>query len=193
MKCFYSETELNGYRKVGERYSKWMEDHWYSGAKAKFEWTEENVRRLLALNDAIMQKENKLYELFVNVNRDIEKLIVEGHSYYENYDIEATLSYEADDYSTPIADENTMFDVYCCTNFDSCTRLYTSKDRPLEPRDKMLGRDMNWNHDMFRTLPDRSLYICRFLHILAEEGTYTMEDFLYLNPDNFVECIEIRN
>ena len=37
MKCFYSETELNGYRKVGERYSKWMEDHWYSGAKAKFE------------------------------------------------------------------------------------------------------------------------------------------------------------
>ena len=42
-----------------------------------------------------MKKENKLYELFVKVKNDIEKLIADGHSYYENYDIEATLSYEA--------------------------------------------------------------------------------------------------
>ncbi|MBP5602036.1 MAG: hypothetical protein J6X78_04835, partial [Treponema sp.] len=63
MKYSYSETELKCCRKVEERYSKWMEDHWYSGAKAKFEWTEENVRRILTLNDAIIQKENSLYRL----------------------------------------------------------------------------------------------------------------------------------
>ena len=139
------------------------------------------------------KKENKLYELFVKVKTDIEKLIADGHSYYENYDIEATLSYEADDYSTPITDDKTMCDVYCCTNFSACCCLRTSKDRPLDSRDHALARDLNWNHDMFRNFPDRQQYICRFLHVLAEEGTYTMEDLLYLNPDNFVECIEIRN
>lgn len=180
------ECQFKMARRVEVRYNKWR-------AENKFEWTEENTRRILALNDAIMQKENKLYELFANVKRDIEKLIAEGHMYYENYDIEATLSYEAEDYSTPVDDDSTMMDVYCCTNFDICTCLRTSKDQPLEPRDQMLDRDMNWNHDIFRNLPDRSHYICRFLHILAEERTYTMEDLLYLNPDNFVECIEIRN
>ena len=173
-------------KRVEARYRKWKK-------VSKFEWTDENVRRIIALNNALMEKENKLYELFVKVKNDIEKLIADGHSYYENYDIEATLSYEADDYSTPIADDKTMCDVYYCTNFSVCCCLRTSKDRPLETRDQALFRDMNWNHDMFRNFPDRQQYICRFLHVLAEEGTYTMEDLLYLNPENFVECIEIRN
>lgn len=173
-------------KRVEARYDKWSRER-------KFEWTDENVRRIIALNNALMEKENNLYDLFVKVKNDIEKLIADGHSYYENYDIEATLSYEAGDYSTPIADDKTMCDVYCCTNFSTCCCLRTSKDRPLETRDKALFRDMNWNHDMFREFPDRQQYICRFLHVLAEEGTYTMEDLLYLNPDNFVECIEIRN
>ena|GEM_PF-3787989 len=181
---YYKYQEM--VKRIEERYSKWQ-------AENKFEWTEENTRRILALNDAIMQKENKLYELLANVKSDIEKLIAEGHSYYEHYDIGATLSYEAEDYSTPIADEDTMMDVYCCTHFDMCIDLCTSKDRPLEPRDEILGRDMNWNHDKFFTMPDRSHYICRFLHFLTEQRTYTMEDLLYLNPDYFVECIEIRN
>ena len=60
MRYFHSEKELERYRKVGERYSKWMENHWYKGSKEKFEWTDENVRRILALNDAIIEKENNL-------------------------------------------------------------------------------------------------------------------------------------
>lgn len=173
-------------KRVEARYYKWCKEN-------KFEWTDENVRRIVALNNALIEKENKLYELFVKVKNDIENLIAKGHSYYENYDIEATLSYEAGDYSTPIADDKTMCDVYCCTNFSACCCLRTSKDRPLDSRDYVLARDLNWNHDMFRNFPDRQQYICRFLHVLAEEETYTMEDLLYLNPDNFVECIEIRN
>ncbi len=173
-------------RRVKARYNKWRTEN-------KFEWTEENTRRILALNDALMQKENKLYKQIAIAKRDVEKLIAEGYFYYEHYDIKATLSYEAKDHSTPIADKDTMTDVYCCTNFALCTGLYTSTDQPLEPRGKMLGRYMNWNHDMFSTMPDRSHYICRFLHYLTEQRTYTMEDLLYLNPDYFVECIEIRN
>ena len=96
MKFFYSEKELERYRKVGERYSKWMENHWYKGAKEKFEWTDENLRRILALNDAIIQKENNLYRLLSNVKADIENLLASGKTYYQYYDIDACFRFHSE-------------------------------------------------------------------------------------------------
>ncbi len=194
MKYFYSEKELERYRKVGERYSKWMENHWYKGAKEKFEWTDENLRRILALNDAIIQKENNLYRLLSNVKADIENLLASGKDYYKYYDIDAYLSYEAEDYATPTGDEDTMSDVYFVTNFEFCMGLYTSADKPLLSVEEEFDRSTNFNYDgMFKDIPDKKHFISRSLHRLMEEETYTLEDLLWLNPDNFVECIEIRN
>ena len=193
MKYFYSENELERYRKVGERYSKWMENHWYKGAKEKFEWTDENLRRILALNDAIIQKENNLYRLLSNVKADIENLLASGKDYYKYYDIDAYLSYEAEDYATPTGDEDTMSDVYFVTNFEFCMGLYTSADKPLLSVEEEFDRSTNFNYDgMFKDIPDKKHFISRSLHRLMEEETYTLEDLLWLNPDNFVECIEIR-
>ena len=194
MKFLYSESELERYRKVGERYSKWIKDHWTLGAKEKFEWTDENVRRILALNDAIIQKENNLYRLLSNVKADIENLLASGKDYYKYYDIDAYLSYEAEDYATPTGDEDTMSDVYFVTNFEFCMGLYTSADKPLLSVEEEFDRSTNFNYDgMFRDIPDKNHFITRSLHRLMEEETYTLEDLLWLNPDNFVECIEIRN
>ena len=194
MKFLYSESELKRYRKVGERYSKWIKDHWALGAKDKFEWTDENVRRILALNDAIIQKENNLYRLLSNVKADIENLLSSGKDYYKYYDIDAYLSYEAEDYATPTGDEDTMSDVYFVTNFEFCMGLYTSADKALLPVEEEFDRSTNFNYDgMFKDIPDKNHFISRSLHRLMEEETYTLEDLLWLNPDNFVECIEIRN
>ena len=194
MRYFHNEKELERYRKVGERYSKWMEDHWYKGAKEKFEWTDENLRRILALNDAIIEKENNLYRLLSNVKADIENLLASGKDYYKYYDIDAYLSYEAEDYATPTGDEDTMSDVYFVTNFEFCMGLYTSADKPLLSVEEEFDRDINFNYDgVFKDIPDKNHFITRSLHRLMEEETYTLEDLLWLNPDNFVECIEIRN
>ncbi|MDD6487151.1 MAG: hypothetical protein PUF61_09420 [Spirochaetales bacterium] len=194
MKFFYSEKELERYRKVGERYSKWMENHWYKGAKEKFEWTDENLRRILALNDAIIQKENNLYRLLSNVKADIENLLASGKTYYQYYDIDACLSYEADEYATPTGDEDTMSDVYYVTNFEFCMGIHTSADKPLLSVKEEFDRSTNYNcHGVFKDIPDKNHFISRSLHRLMEEETYTLEDLLWLNPDNFVECIEIRN
>ena len=194
MKFLYSESELKRYHKVGERYSKWMKDHWALGAKDKFEWSDENVRRILALNDAIIQKENNLYRLLSNVKADIENLLASGKDYYKYYDIDAYLSYEAEGYATPTGDEDTMSDVYFVTNFEFCMGLYTSADKPLLSVEEEFERSTNFNYDgMFKDIPDKNHFITRSLHRLMEEETYTLEDLLWLNPENFVECIEIRN
>ena len=184
---------LKNQRMVERRYNKWMKEHWWSDAKDKFIWTDENVKRLFALNDAIIEKENSLYKLLSDVKADIESLLAAGKSYYEYYDIEAYLSYEADEYATPSGDENTMFEVYRCTNFQICMGLSTMAGRPLESIEEEFSRELNWNIEFFQDIPDREHYISRSLHWLVEQRTYTMEDLLYLNPDYFVECIQIRN
>ena len=194
MRCFHAESELKRCRKVEERYSKWIKDHWALGAKDKFEWTEENARRIFALNDAIIQKENNLFRLLSNVKADIENLLASGKDYYKYYDIDAYLSYEAENYATPTGDEDTMSDVYFVTNFEFCMGLYTSADKPLLSVEEEFERSTNFNYDgMFKDIPDKKHFITRSLHRLMEEETYTLEDLLWLNPDNFVECIEIRN
>ena len=101
---------------------------------------------------------------------------------------------EAEDYATPTGDEDTMSDVYFVTNFEFCMGLYTSADKPLLSVEEEFDRSTNFNYDgMFRDIPDKNHFITRSLHRLMEEETYTLEDLLWLNPENFVECIEIRN
>ena len=87
-----------------------------------------------------------------------------------------------------------MTDVYLTTNFEFCMGLHTSADKPLRPVEEEFDRSTNYNWDvMFRDFPDKNHLISRSLHRLMQEETYTLEDLLWLNPDNFVECIEIRN
>ena len=181
-------------RKVARRHSRWMDRHWGVDAKDKFTWTEEKMERLFAVNDAIIEKENALYHLLENVKADIDGLLAAGHSYYEAYDIDAYLSYEAEEYATSTGDEETMFAVYAATDFEYCNGMYTAAGRPLGTLEEELSRDTNYNWEWpFRAVPDREHYITRFLCKLLEQGTYTPEDVLYLNPDYFVPCIEIRN
>lgn len=182
-----SKWKLEMEERVEKRWFLWHE-------KNNFTWTNENVQKIFCLNDAIIQKENELYELLANVKNDIETLLSSGKTYYRYYDIDAYLSYEADDYSTPTGDDKTMCDVYCCTTFENCMGFRTSADEPLKTVDEYFMRDTNFNYDYpFRDLPNREHKISRSLYWLIQQDTYTIENLLYLNPKYFVPCIEIRN
>lgn len=183
------EKKMKREKFVEKRYFKW-------NSKNTFEWSEANIAKLLAFNDAIIKKEDELYKLLSNVKEDIDTLLASGKTYYETYDIDAYLSYEADDYSTPTGDDKTMCDVYCCTDFTLCMGLHINAGEALETVEKCFMRDTNWNYEHpFVAFPDqyKKHKITRSLHWLLEQGTYTPEDILYLNPDYFVPCIEIRN
>ena len=183
------EKKMKREKFVEKRYFKW-------NSKNTFEWSEANIAKLLAFNDAIIKKEDELYKLLSNVKEDIDTLLASGKTYYEAYDIDAYLSYEADDYSTPTGDDKTMYDVYCCTDFTLCMGLHINAGETLETVETCFMRDTNWNYEHpFVAFPDqyKKHKITRSLHWLLEQGTYTPEDILYLNPDYFVPCIEIRN
>ena len=184
-------------QKVEKRHSDWVDKHWACGAPDKFQWTQEKMERLFAVNDGIIQKENELYKLLASVKNDLDALIASGHSYYENYSVDAYLDYEPpedSDYETPTGDSDTMRDVCFCTDFDLCNELYASAGEPLGSLEEKLRRDTNYNWTWpFRELPDQDHYITRYLYTLLERGTYTLDDILYLNPEWFTPRFEVRN
>lgn len=186
---YNSERRSEREKLVEKHYALWDSKH-------TFEWSEANIAKLLTFNDAIIKKEDELYKLLSNVKKDIDTLLASGKTYYEAYDIDAYLSYETDDYSTPIDDDETMFAVYCCTDFKLCTGLHINAGESLETVEECFMRDTNFNYEHpFRAFPEqyKKHKITRSLHWLLEQATYTPEDLLYLNPDYFVPCIEIRN
>lgn len=191
---FIEMDNLKRHRKIEKRYSKWLDKHWAVDAKEPFEWTKEKTEKIFTLNDAIIEKENNLYKLLADVKSDVDHLLTNGHTYYKKYDIDAFLSYEAEDFSTPTGDDKTMYEVYAATDFYLCNGLHTNAGEPLETLEKELKRDENYNWVWaFRDIPDREHYITRFLYKLVDQGTYTLDDLLYLNPEYFVPCIELRN
>ena len=194
MNIYMEKEKIKKLRKIEKRYNTWIEKNWTVGSKEPFEWTNEKIDKLFFLNDSIIKKENELYKLLSDVKSDIDKLLASGHTYYEKYDIDAYLSYEAEDFATQTGDENTMYEVYAATDFLICNTLHTNAGKPLDSLEKALNRDDNYNWVWaFRDIPDREHYITRFLYKLVDQGTYTLDDILYLNPEYFVPCIDLRN
>ena len=88
------ERELKQYRTVDRRFDQWLKTR-----RSNFSWTEENVRRFFAVNDVIIEKENALYRTLSQVKADLDQLLANGKSYYKYYDIDAYLSYEAEEFA----------------------------------------------------------------------------------------------
>lgn len=153
----------------------------------EFEWTDENTQKIFALNDFIMQKECELYDNAVKIKNDLENHIKNGDTYYKTYDFEINLIYEPDDEEcSPVADNKTIWDLYYSTNFDFLEHFFANEGDKTESFEKVFSRDENYNGiEHFFSCPDKSHYICRYLHCLLELDTYTFHDLLYMKLENF--------
>lgn len=152
----------------------------------KFKWTDENTQKIFALNDFIMQKERELYDTALKMRNDVENHIKNGDEYYKTYDLEISLTYDPDDEeTTPFADNNTIFDLAAFTDFEK--HCFANEGDPIRAFEDMFNRDENYNgYDGFRECPDKSHYICRYMHDLIDyHETYTLLDLLYMKTENF--------
>ena len=114
VKRFDYDSKIKMEKQVTERYLRW-------NSKNTFEWSEVKSSKPLALNDTLIKKEDELYKILSNVKEDMDTLLSSDKKYYEVCDIDAFLSYEADEYATPTGDEETVFDVYSCGEINTPT------------------------------------------------------------------------
>lgn len=155
---------------------------------SEFEWTDENTQKIFALNDFIMQKERELYDNAVKIRNDLENHIKNDDTYYKGYDFEIRFSYEPNDAEcSPIADKETIWDLYYSTNNLFTEHFFANEGDEIQPFEEMFFRDENYNgYDCFTDCPDKSHYICSYLlKLIDNNATYTLQDLLYMEPENF--------
>lgn len=133
---------------------------------AKFQWSPENVQKLLALNDKLFALMNELYDVEVKMARDLDGLIAQGKDYYKKYDIDGKLSYEGElpnmDWVLQDAISNKI--VWEISNADPSSRQ------------RKLMSDLNWNVGIFDRPEFKNHYICYMMHALFHDGYFALED-----------------
>lgn len=177
------ENILKRDKKILARYHKLM---------SEFKWTDENMQKIFALNDFIMQKERELYDNAVKIRNDLENHVKNG--YYKTYDFEINIIYEPDhEECSPIADEETFWDLYYSTDHSYTEHILPSGDE-IQPFEEMFSRNKNYNgYDCFQNCPDKSHYLCEYLPLLIDKNaSYTLQDLLYMKPKHFCTVYSIH-
>lgn len=61
----------------------------------EFVWTEENLGKLIALDQHIRKLEYEMYQKFVEIKKNLDGLIAQGFSFYKDYQVTCKIDYDA--------------------------------------------------------------------------------------------------
>ena len=61
----------------------------------KFVWTDENLDKLIRLDQHIRKLEYEMYQKFVEIKRNLDGLIAQGFDVYKNYQVTGEIRYDA--------------------------------------------------------------------------------------------------
>ncbi len=161
-----------------------------------FEWSERNVAHLKKLFAAVNELQNTMYDEVVQMKKDFDELANAGVEIYKNYDIEAHIHLKRG-LKLPFADDYLLSFMEYFSEFDfNMTGVQANSNWEMKSREKQLHLDLNWNieiFDYFRKNDDKSPYIPYFFHTVWQDGDiYSLEDLLYIEPEDFVICKEVN-
>lgn len=158
----------------------------------EFNWSSENVQKILTLNKALWKKTNELKKnLTLLRNRFLE--LSKTDELFSDFYINAEIEYQNKNNSTEIADEillqelkrNTFFGIYslhCCNDFEIIDEIHEDKN-------------FNWNFEVFKnhlTDKQKKIPFHYFMHgIFIDGNTYSFEDLVRMKPSDLVGVVEI--
>ena len=60
----------------------------------KFVWTEENIDKLIRLDQRIRELEYEMYQKFIEIKQNLDDLIAQGFSFYKDYQVTGEIRYD---------------------------------------------------------------------------------------------------
>lgn len=161
-----------------------------------FEWSEKNVVHLKKLFAAVNALQNTMYDEVVQMKKDFDELANAGVEIYRNYDIEAHIHLKRG-LKLPFADDYLLSFMEYFSEFDfNMTGVHASSDYEMRSKEDQLNMELNWNieiFDYFRKKDDKDPYIPYIFHIVWQDSDiYSLEDLLYMEPEDFVICKEVN-
>lgn len=139
----------------------------------EFEWNEENISKLLKLNEVLTRLMAKARKQQKAIKCDINKLLASGKKYYKECTVNTYIYYN---YS--IDEEKTIGGEYC-NNMNEQLKILCTDFFP-EDLD-----EQNWNIKSFRHAALKGQNICYVMHIIFDHACLPLRYGLLLQPERF--------
>lgn len=164
-----------------------------------FVWTPENKRKIVELNNGLLERYREAYDELVRLSAEYEERFRSGDKNYQDYTIDVEFWYNAPESQNE--EENDLWENLCEETLEWGPPLLarsSARDRGLGIRpfeDAMLIDDKSWNEYPFNTAELDDTYIYHFMHaIFNHNHTYSLQDAVQMKAENFswqlVICIE---
>ncbi len=148
-----------------------------------FVWTEENVRRLLELNDTLAKLMDEARKKHDEVERDIKFLCASGKTNYINSDIETYIYYDF-----YVDEENTLGNELVDFAYE---KLKTSwNTRPDMDKDPL--NEWSWNIDELCQPSFNDHRICYLMYVFFSKCCMPFQYGLLLDPKRFIVQTEVH-
>ena len=147
-----------------------------------FEWTPENVGKIIELNDDLYVFLRKVYDEMLKLKSDFDARIAFGDETYENYTITTRFWYEAPDCSRP--DENLMW--FQLKNYTDWEPEFRCGPEEVTPFEKAMFDEIAWTKPPFDVPELEGVHIHYFLYaLLNNNDTYCLHDLLRMKAEDF--------
>lgn len=161
---------------------------------SKFEWSEENIKKILAINAIVWKKFNQAEEnlkRLASVFRELSKT----DSFFEPYGIEAEIRYQGKK-PTDIASIE-MQKLLCQYTPDFGTYLGINENIPeVEMGNVNKNEDLNWNFEVYAdhfNEDQKKIRFNYFMHRVFIDGpTFSLEDLVRMEEEGFYTRYEIN-
>lgn len=156
-----------------------------------FEWTPENTQKIISVIKGIDKKVNEMYDAVAKTKAFLDSNAIPNNRIKNDYDIEANMTYEYEG-ALSTADEQMVEQLYDATAWESVPGVYANNDK-LKSREEALYLGLNWDIELFDRPELEHIKIPYYVHVLfVDSFSYTLNDMLYMNPDDFKIGIKIH-
>jgi len=162
--------------------------HWM---KSHFEWTPENIQKIASKIQAIDRRLNQMYDAVEKAMKFLQSDAIPNNRIKNEFSIKANMIYENWEKPLPSADEKMLARLYDATNWSIMPTVHANEDGMLSREDQLyLGT--NWDIELFDRPEFEHIKIPYYVHVLfVDTYTYTLNDMLHMNPEDFIIDLKI--
>ncbi|MBO7612748.1 MAG: ankyrin repeat domain-containing protein [Treponema sp.] len=156
--------------------------HWM---KSHFEWTPENIQKIASKIQAIDRRLNQMYDAVEKAMKFLQSDSIPNNRIKNEFSITASMSYENRKKPLPSADKKMLYRLYSKTKWSIMPSVYASGEG-MGSREDQLYHNTNWDIELFDRPEFEHIKIPYYIHVLfVDTYTYTLNDMLYMDPEDF--------
>lgn len=154
----------------------------------EFCFTDKSIRQFLTFNDALYAQMHELYKHVLEIKTDMDQLILQGKTIYENYSVLAESYLQASDEFH----ENHPILAKVIEESKMHWSVLAHCDVSIASREVCCMENLNWNIEELSFFKDYNHYICYSTHSLfVDDNSVALPDIQYLKPEMILSHTEI--